>query len=190
MSSSNLNVNYVTFHYRHSAYWTASKCKIPCSVMGGREGRGAKTPNHKAEKTDRPFLIKQSTKVWAATTEETHTETPPIIHIYVHSPSLPPSYKPKVKQLSLWGPTICQEKGMKTHSSILAWRIPWTEEPGGLQSMGSQRVGRNWATNTTITTTTVRQVVFYELLIYYLIRSFSHSLDKWEKGGTSLVACS
>ena len=30
---------------------------------------------------------------------------------------------------------------MATHSSILAWRIPWTEEPGGLQSMGSQRVG-------------------------------------------------
>ena len=32
------------------------------------------------------------------------------------------------------------EKRMATHSSILAWRIPWTEEPGGLQSMGSQRV--------------------------------------------------
>ena len=35
------------------------------------------------------------------------------------------------------------EKGMATHSSILAWTIPWTEESGGLQSMGSQRVGRN-----------------------------------------------
>ena len=33
------------------------------------------------------------------------------------------------------------EKGMATHSSIVAWRIPWTEEPGGLQSIGSQRVG-------------------------------------------------
>ena len=33
------------------------------------------------------------------------------------------------------------ERGMATHSSILAWRIPWTEEPGWLQSMGSQRVG-------------------------------------------------
>ena len=32
------------------------------------------------------------------------------------------------------------EKGMATHCSILAWRIPWTEEPGGLQSMGSSRV--------------------------------------------------
>ena len=35
------------------------------------------------------------------------------------------------------------EKGMATHSSILAWRIPWTEEPGGLQSMRSQRAGHN-----------------------------------------------
>ena len=35
------------------------------------------------------------------------------------------------------------EKGMATHSSILAWEIPWTEEPGGLESMGSQRVRHN-----------------------------------------------
>ena len=35
------------------------------------------------------------------------------------------------------------EVGMATHSSILAWRIPWTEEAGGLQSMGSQRVGHD-----------------------------------------------
>ena len=34
-------------------------------------------------------------------------------------------------------------KGMATHSSILAWKIPWTERPGGLQSMGSQRVGHD-----------------------------------------------
>ena len=35
------------------------------------------------------------------------------------------------------------EEGIATHSSILAWRIPWTEEPGGLQSIGSQRVRHN-----------------------------------------------
>ena len=35
------------------------------------------------------------------------------------------------------------EKGMATHSSILVWEVPWTEEPGGLQSMGSQRAGHN-----------------------------------------------
>ena len=38
------------------------------------------------------------------------------------------------------------EEGMATHSSILAWRIPWIGEPGGLQSMGSQRVRHNWVT--------------------------------------------
>ena len=39
------------------------------------------------------------------------------------------------------------EKEMATHSSILAWEIPWMEEPGGLQSTGSQRVGHDWATS-------------------------------------------
>ena len=38
------------------------------------------------------------------------------------------------------------EKGMATYSSILAWRIPWIEECGGQQSMGTQRVGHDWAT--------------------------------------------
>ena len=39
------------------------------------------------------------------------------------------------------------EKEMATHSSVLAWRIPWMEEPGGLPSTGSQRVGHDWATS-------------------------------------------
>ena len=39
------------------------------------------------------------------------------------------------------------EKGMATHSRILAWEIPWTEEPGGLQSMGPQRIGDNQTAN-------------------------------------------
>ena len=37
------------------------------------------------------------------------------------------------------------EKAMAPHSSTLAWKIPWTEEPGGLQSMGSRRVGNDWS---------------------------------------------
>ena len=48
--------------------------------------------------------------------------------------------------------SLCQEdlleKGMATHASILAWRIPWTEEPGGLWFMGSQRVRHDLVTNT------------------------------------------
>ena len=40
------------------------------------------------------------------------------------------------------------ENGMATHSTVLAWRIPWTEEPGGLQPMDSQGVGHDYATHT------------------------------------------
>ena len=46
-----------------------------------------------------------------------------------------------------WVPSLGQEdpleEGMATHSSVFAWKMPWIEEPGGLQSMGSQRVGHN-----------------------------------------------
>ena len=44
------------------------------------------------------------------------------------------------------------EKEMAPHSSTLAWRIPWTEEPGRLQSMGSQRIGYDWATSLSLFT--------------------------------------
>ena len=44
------------------------------------------------------------------------------------------------------------EKAMAPHSSTLAWKIPWTEEPGGLQSMGSLRVGHDWATSLSLFT--------------------------------------
>ena len=54
--------------------------------------------------------------------------------------NLPAMQKAWVQSLSWEDPL---EKGMATHFSILAWRIPWTEEPGGLQSMGLQRVRHN-----------------------------------------------
>ena len=53
----------------------------------------------------------------------------------------------------MWVQSLAQEYPLKeemaTHSSILAWRIPWTEETGGLQSMGSQRVEQDWASSST-----------------------------------------
>ena len=45
----------------------------------------------------------------------------------------------------LWGCMHALEKEMATHSNILAWRISGTEEPGGLPSMGSHRVGQDWS---------------------------------------------
>ena len=53
---------------------------------------------------------------------------------------LPPMWETQVQSLGWEDPL---EKEMVTHSSILAWRIPWTEKPGRLQSMGSQRVGHD-----------------------------------------------
>ena len=73
--------------------------------------------------------------------------------------SLSPSFQadaltsePAVKET--WVQSLGQEdlleKETATHSSILSWRIPWTEEPGRLQSIWSQRIGHDWTTNTTI----------------------------------------
>ena len=53
---------------------------------------------------------------------------------------LPAVQETQVLSLGLEDPL---EKEMATHSSTLAWKIPWTKEPGGLQSMGSQRVGHD-----------------------------------------------
>ena len=57
---------------------------------------------------------------------------------------------PAMQDTQVWslGQEDPLEKGMTTHSTILAWRIPWTVEPSGLQSMGSQRVGHDWETFT------------------------------------------
>ena len=54
--------------------------------------------------------------------------------------NLPASQEMQVQSLDQEDPL---EKEMATHSSILAWKIPWTQKPGGLQSMGLQRVGQN-----------------------------------------------
>ena len=59
--------------------------------------------------------------------------------------NLPSMWETQVQSLG-WKEPL--EKNMATHSSILAWRIPQTEEPHGLQSMGSQTVGHEWVTKT------------------------------------------
>ena len=57
---------------------------------------------------------------------------------------------PAMQETQVWslGREDLLAKGMATHSSILAWKIQWTEEPMRLKSMGSQRVGHDWVTNT------------------------------------------
>ena len=61
--------------------------------------------------------------------------------------NLPAMQETRVQSLSGEDPL---EKGMATHSSTLAWRIPWTEKPGGLQSMWLQRVRHDRVTNTSL----------------------------------------
>ena len=57
--------------------------------------------------------------------------------------NLPAMQESKVTQVAALSWEDPLEEGMATHSSIPAWRVPWTEEPGGLQSTGSQRVGHD-----------------------------------------------
>ena len=66
------------------------------------------------------------------------------IHLSIHPPIHPPTHLftyPSIK-FFFWGNSLAVQ-WLATHSSILAWRIPWTEEPGGLQSIGSHRVGHD-----------------------------------------------
>ena len=64
-----------------------------------------------------------------------------VAHPVKNSPAVQETQEMWVQSLGQEDPL---EEEMATHSSILAWKIPWTEEPGGIQSNGSQRVGCNW----------------------------------------------
>ena len=82
-----------------------------------------------------------------ATSQDRSSENrPALISLVVQTvKNLPAMWETRVQSLGQGDPL---EKGMATHSSVLVWRIPWTEKPGGLQSMGSQRVRHDWVTNT------------------------------------------
>ena len=97
---------------------------------------------------------------------------------------LPPMLETQVQSLGWEDPL---EKEIAPYSSTLAWRIPWTEEPGRLQSVGSQRVWHNWATSLSLYTLTVLQ---YILLEGYTSNSETASsclrggnLGGWQAGG-------
>ena len=77
------------------------------------------------------------------------------------------------------------EKGTATHSSILVWRIPWTEEPGRLESVGLQRVGHDWATNTHIVGTgvVIIKTSWTKYLLSLAYMPNRNSLDKWRELG-------
>ena len=83
------------------------------------------------------------------------------------------------------------EKEMATHSSILVWKIPWTEEPGGLQSTGSQRVGNYWATEQNVIAECLLSVILKEnvtqddifLYLQYLLSDYNEYTDYQDPTG-------
>ena len=82
---------------------------------------------------------------------------------------LPTMWETRIQSLA-WEDLLEQE--MATHSSILAWRIPWTEKPDRLQSMGSQRVGYGWATSLSFT--------FIQLWYYPPVLTLKELKVRWE----------
>ena len=102
---------------------------------------------------------------------------------------------PAVKETWVWslGWEDPLEEGMATHSSTLAWRIPWTEEPGGLQSTGSQRVRHNWVTKPSAAhqglpggSVVMNQPAVQEMEVQLL--SLDHALEKHIATNFSILA--
>ena len=77
----------------------------------------------------------------------THTHTHGLSRWHLVAKNPPASTGDKRDVGSIPGQEDPLEEGMATHSSILAWRIPWTEEPGGLQSIGSQKFKHDFCTH-------------------------------------------
>ena len=84
------------------------------------------------------LILKNRYKYLTEKLAHTHNNKAPLVAQMVNN--LPALRETQVQSLGQEDPL---EEKMATHSSILAWRIPWTEGPGGLQSMGSQRVGHD-----------------------------------------------
>ena len=72
------------------------------------------------------------------------------------------------------------EKGTATHSSILAWKIPWTEKPGGLQSTGSQIIGHHWRNLEHTHTAYLTLMLFFKSSWIFIRLHQVHSLFWWE----------
>ena len=85
---------------------------------------------------------------------------------HVRLKHLPAMRETQVRSLGWEDPL---EKTMATHSSTLAWKIPWTKEPGRLQSMGPQRVGHNWVTSLSLSAhflCAVGQITYLSLILF------------------------
>ena len=110
---------------------------------------------------------KKERKIWVTSSEVdecrncyTEWETFLVAQMVKHLPTM---LETRVQSPG-WDDLLEQE--MATHSSILAWKIPWTEEPGGLQSKGSQKVGHDWATSLTQSEVSQKEKNRYSILTH------------------------
>ena len=85
--------------------------------------------------------------------------------------------------------TNYSEKVMAPHSSTLAWKIPWTEEPGRLQSMGSRRVGHNWATSLIIRELQIKTTMSYHLTLIIISVAIRMAIIKQSTGNKCWRGC-
>ena len=92
---------------------------------------------------------------------------------------LPPMQETLVRSLGREDPL---EKEMATHSSTLAWKIPWTEEPGSPQSTWSQRVGHNWTTSLSLSLMPI-----WESLLFVLRCTQDWPLSPWKNTELILI---
>ena len=92
---------------------------------------------------------------------------------------LPAMWKTWVRSLGWEDPL---EKKLATHSSILAWRTPWIEEPGGLQSMQLQRVEHNWATSFSLSFSFIMIII----PLTFVSSNFLIGHQSWEQGNISI----
>ena len=89
---------------------------------------------------------------------------------------------------SILGSGRSPEEGMATHSSVLTWRIPWTEEPSGLQSMGSHRVRHDWSDTTAASGKRVVEVTSRESRVCSNIQSKAENVP-WRTPSLEQLLC-
>ena len=137
------------------AFCTSVVVSHRCEPLEGRSGRGVCDTHRGTECMYRP---RQRDLVRASRASTAASQLAWVAKSVLESEwSSPPLHNHSLwnhLHYSLFYSTLAthSEKAMASHSSTLAWKIPWTEEPGGLQSMGLKRVGHDWATSLSLFT--------------------------------------
>ena len=166
-------------HWPRPSQWPQTRCSFVHLVPGpGRAWQSQWGQDLRSSVSCTVTLGRNSVSIPLCVLELLRTS--PVAQLVKNLPAVQETW---VQSLGWEGPL---EKEMATHSSILAWRIPWTEEPGGLQSTGSQRVRYSWTTSTF--TKVTWKLLYPKYSAHFLLNSLSHHhtpyfLQKGSPGG-------